>query len=120
MFEKLSNIFNKNKPKIRPDAQPLTDSNGNIIKESAIQYIGQNRLLKIPNTAAALIMYDDNRVEMVMQKVVADQQELSDREETLVAIATLMKDPQFCEILRMQFHKIAVNNLNQILQKEEE
>lgn len=119
MFQFIKNIFVKRKIKQEPP-KPLIDENGNVIHESAINYIGQNRLLKIPNDATAIILYKDNRVELVTEKIVDKDQHLSDNEETLMAIAVLMKDPNFCEILRMEFHKMAVNNINKMLHKEDE
>lgn len=122
MFSWLKKIFhlNENKERKQQPPKPLIDDDGNVIHESAITYVGQNRLLKIPNNATALILYNDNRIELVTQKIVDNDQQLSDNEETLMALAVMMKDPNFCEIIRMEFHKMAVNNINKLLRKEGE
>jgi hypothetical protein len=58
-----------------------------------------------------LILHAENQCEVVFTKLYdQDQQDLTQNEELLMALAIFLKQQGFGEMLLSEFHKIALNN----------
>jgi hypothetical protein len=88
------------------------DEEGNIT-ESAIAYNKYDeRFLKLKSEDCAIVLHDDDKVEIVFTKAydVANQT-ITPNEETLMALACFMKQPGFLEMIRDEFRKIAMTRI---------
>jgi hypothetical protein len=60
-------------------------------------------------------MHPDNKVEIIFTKLYdAEQQKITLEEETLMSIAVFLQQPGFAEMLRTEFHNIAMNNISKL------
>lgn len=90
----------------------FVDEDGNVTK-SAITYNKSNeRFLKLRNDDCAIVLHDDDKVEVIFTKAYdVENQTITTNEETLMAIACFMKQPGFLEMIRDEFRKIAMNKI---------
>ena len=108
MFNFLKNIFkSKNK-------NDLTDEKGNLIHKSSVKYFKNNqRFLRLNNDSCAIIIHDDNNIEVVLTKHYdAENQNLTENEEELMALAVFMKQDGFLSMILDEFRKIVKNTVN--------
>jgi hypothetical protein len=84
--------------------------------ESALIYNKQGeRFLKLDDNTCALVIHPDNKIEVVLTKLYnKDTQEITETEETLMAMAIYLKQEGFADLLRHEFHKMAMTNLNNL------
>ena len=106
------NFFKKKKENFSKN--DLVDENGKLIKKSSIE-VNQNgkRFLKLDDSSCAIVLYDDNNVEVVFTKSYNDEnQEITENEEVLMALALFMKQPGFLEMIVSEFRKIAMSKIS--------
>lgn len=109
LFDKIKNIFK------RSDARKndyVDSKTGQTIK-SSLEY-GRNgeRFLKLNDSSCALVLYPGGQVEVIFTKLYdANEQQITLEEETLMSLAIFMKQPGFLELLRHEFHTIAMKNV---------
>ena len=102
--------FLKRKKKSKND---LVDKNGKLIRESSISIDKHNkRFLKLDDQTCAIVLYPDNNVEVVFTKNYKNEnQEITENEEVLMALALFMKQPGFLEMIITEFRKIAMEKI---------
>ena len=103
--------FFKRKNKNKND---LVDKNGNVIKKSSIVNDRNNvRFLKLGDDSCGLVLYPDNNVEVIFTKAYdVKNQNITENEEVLMALALFMKQPGFLEMIVSEFGKIAMNKIS--------
>lgn len=103
--------FFKRKNKNKND---LIDKNGNVIKKSSIVNDRNNvRFLKLGDDSCGLVLYPDNNVEVIFTKAYdVKNQNITENEEVLMALALFMKQPGFLEMIVSEFRKIAMNKIS--------
>lgn len=103
--------FFKRKNKNKND---LVDKNGNVIKKSSIVNDRNNvRFLKLGDDSCGLVLYPDNNVEVIFTKAYdVKNQNITENEEVLMALALFMKQPGFLEMIVSEFRKIAMNKIS--------
>lgn len=80
-------------------------------KNPALIEKNNKRFLSLANDDCALILHAENQCEVVFTKLYdQDQQDLTQNEELLMALAIFLKQQGFGEMLLSEFHKIALNN----------
>ena len=96
----------------RKNKNDYVDEKGHVT-ESAIYNKAGERFLKLKNDDCAIVLHEDDKVEVVFTKAYDVQnQTITDNEETLMAIACFMKQPGFLEMIRDEFRKIAMNKIS--------
>jgi len=107
----LFDIFRKNKNK-----NDLYDENGHLIQKSAIAYDHHNnRFLSLKNDDCAIVLHGDNNVEIIFSKFYdGETQQISENEETMMALATFMKQPGFLEMMINEFRRLAKANIGKL------
>lgn len=122
MFTKIKNLIKSKQVKqenVQQEQQTVTDftdpTTGQVTK-SALSYDRNNeRFLKLDAESCALVMHPDNKVEIIFTKLYdAEQQKITLEEETLMSIAVFLQQPGFAEMLRTEFHNIAMNNISKL------
>lgn len=90
------------------------------ITKSAIEYNKANeRFLKLDDKSCAIVLHPGGKVEVIFTRLYnQEQQKVTVEEETLMAIAIFMRQPGFSEMLRHEFHQIAMNNISTLTEKE--
>jgi hypothetical protein len=83
------------------------------VTKSSIEYNNANeRFLKLADTSCAMILHQGGKIEIVFTRLYdKENQRVSLEEETLMAIGIFMKQPGFAEMLRHEFHQIAMNDI---------
>lgn len=106
-------MFNFFKRKQEITKNDLTDENGKLIKKSSLVTDKNNkRFLKLDDSSCAIVLYQDNNVEVIFTKSYDDKnQEITQNEEVLMALALFMKQPGFLEMMLTEFRKIAMEKI---------
>ena len=73
-------------------------------------YRDNNRYLLMKNDDCALVLHNDNQVEVIFTKYYKDNQDITPNEDLLMALAVYLKQPGFGEMLITEFHRIAMKN----------
>lgn len=117
MFKKLFNIFKKKNLENKRD---LLDEDGNVVKESSLTFDRNNvRFLKLKDDACAIILHPDNNVEVIFTKFYDNQnQNITDNEEVLMALALFMKQRGFLEMIISEFRNIAMNKISTLTNED--
>lgn len=112
-------LFNFLKKKNKND---LYDADGNLVQKSAIAYDHHNnRFLSLKNDDCAIVLHDNNNVEVIFSKFYdAESQKISDNEEVMMALATFMKQPGFLEMIIDEFRKLAKTNIEKLTDQIDE
>lgn len=118
MFNFIKKIFSKNKEISKND---LVDEQGNLIKKSSISTNKNGtRYLKLEDSSCAIVLYEDNNVEVIFTKSYdMKNQEITPNEETLMALALFMKQPGFLEMIVSEFRKIAMEKISTLTEEKE-
>lgn len=97
------------------------DSETGEVTKSAIIYNKNNeRLLKLENDSCALVIHGGGKVEVIFTKLYDDEnQRVTAEEELLMSIALFLRQPGFGELLRNEFHNIAMDNVSKLTEVEE-
>lgn len=111
-------FFKKNKKNNKND---LINDEGKVIKKSSIATNKNGkRFLNLDDKSCAIILYEDNNVEVVFTKSYnIDDQEITLNEEFLMALALFMKQEGFIEMMISEFRKIAMNKISTLTQEKE-
>lgn len=119
MFKFLKNIFSKNKEEISKN--DLVDEKGNLIRKSSITTNKNgSRYLKLDDSSCAIILYEDNNVEVIFTKNYNNEnQEITSNEEVLMSLALFMKQPGFIEMIISEFRKIAMEKISTLTGEKE-
>jgi hypothetical protein len=105
----------KRKNKEDVSKNDLTDGNGKLIKKSSIETNKNgNRFLRLDDDSCAIVLYGDNNVEVIFTKSYNTNQEITENEETLMALALFMKQPGFLEMMISEFRKIASSKISKL------
>lgn len=131
MFKLIKNLFRKKKQEVKSVNQieqqqtvslnDYVDPKTGEVTKSAILYNKQNeRLLKLDNDSCAIVMHPQGKVEVIFTKLYDEQeQRITPEEETLMSIAIFLNKPGFAELLRTEFHNIAMDNISKLTETEE-
>lgn len=91
------------------------------ITESALEYGKQGRYLKLKDNDCALVIHDQNKIEVIFTKLYdAEKQQFTSEEQTLMSIAIFLKQPGFSDLIRHEFNKIATRSISQLTSEKEE
>lgn len=125
IFKKILKLFvnEKEQTYIPNHYDPIIDhidkETGEITKSAIIYNKANERFLKLNDKSCAMVIHPHGKVEVIFTKLYDEQdQKITIEEETLMAIAVFLKQPGFAEMLRTEFHNIAMDNLS-ILTKEQ-
>ena len=100
MLEKLKKIFIKDNKKSQ-----------NIKKSNSVEETVAGRFLKLGNKDCALIMHEDDQCEVVFTKLYnSENQNFTNNEEFLMALAIFLKQPGFGDMLVAEFRRVAIKN----------
>jgi hypothetical protein len=117
LFSKLSSIFKSNKSTVKDYVDPKT---GAVTKSSVFYNKAEERFLKLDNDSCAMVIHPGGKVEVVFTKLYdKDEQRVTAEEETLMSIALFMRQPGFAELLRNEFHNIAMDNISKLTEVED-
>lgn len=85
------------------------------ITKSAIEYNKNKRFLKLNNNDCAMVIHQKGQIEIILTKLYdKENQIITPEEQTLMSIAIFLKQPGFAEMLRHEFHQIAMRNVNDL------
>ena len=106
----------------RKNKNDLIDKNGNIIeKSSLIKSKSGERFLKLSDDSCAIVIHPKNNVEVIFTKLYDPQnQQITDNEESLMALALFMKQPGFLEMIKQEFRKIAMERITNLTETEKD
>lgn len=106
-------MFNLFKRKQKKSTVDLVDEKGKVIRESSIAIDKHNkRFLKLDDQSCAIVLYPDDNVEVIFTKNYKNEnQEITNNEEVLMALALFMKQPGFLEMIISEFRKIAMEKI---------
>ena len=115
-------MFNFFKKKEKKTVSDLVDEHGNVVKHSSVTYDRHNqRFLKLADDCCAMIIHPDNDVEIVFTKLYdAENQKITDNEETLMSLAIFMQQPGFADLIKQEFRRIAMENVSTLTNKNKE
>lgn len=121
---KLFNWFKKNKPELTEETYTSNDyidpETGETTKSSIEYNRADERFLKLDDKSCAMIIHPGSKVEVVFTRLYdKTNQRVTLEEETLMAIAIFMRQPGFAEMLRHEFHQIAMNNISTLTENGE-
>jgi hypothetical protein len=121
---KLFNWFKKNKPELEEETYNSNDyidpETGETTKSSIEYNRADERFLKLDDKSCAMIIHPGSKVEVVFTRLYdKTNQRVTLEEETLMAIAIFMRQPGFAEMLRHEFHQIAMNNISTLTENGE-
>jgi hypothetical protein len=121
---KLFNWFKKNKPELEEETYNSNDyidpETGETTKSSIEYNRADERFLKLDDKSCAMIIHPGSKVEVVFSRLYdKTNQRVTLEEETLMAIAIFMRQPGFAEMLRHEFHQIAMNNISTLTENGE-
>jgi len=121
---KLFNWLKKNKPELKEDTYTSNDyidpDTGETTKSSIEYNRADERFLKLDDKSCAMIIHPGSKVEVVFTRLYdKTNQRVTLEEETLMAIAIFMRQPGFAEMLRHEFHQIAMNNISTLTENGE-
>lgn len=71
-----------------------------------------DRYMKLPDDACAIVMYNNDKVEVICTKMKSSEDPITANEMTLMAFAMMLKQPGFAEMLRNEFKNIAMDRLS--------
>lgn len=119
LLTKIKSIFNRKQDYNNHD---FVDPNTGEVTKSSIHYNrAQERFLKLDDQSCAMVLHPGGKVEVVFTRLYdKDEQRITYEEETLMSIAVFMKQPGFAEMLRNEFHNIAMNNISTLTDTKEE
>lgn len=131
MFDFLTKFFNKNKQinrntniQTKPNVHPndYVDKQTGEVTKSAILYDKNNeRLLKLENDSCAMVIHSGGKVEVIFTKLYDEEnQRVTAEEELLMSIALFLRQPGFGELLRNEFHNIAMDNVSKLTEIKDE
>lgn len=93
----------------------LKDNKTGQVTESALEYNTKGRYLKMKDSDCAMVMHEGGKVEIIFTKLYDPQnQEVTDEEQTLMAIGVFLKQPGFSELIRHEFNRIASRNVDDL------
>lgn len=109
------NFFKKKK------TNDLTDKNGNIVqKSSLIKSKTGERFLKLNDDSCAIILHPGNNVEIIFTRLYdSENQQITENEESLMALALFMKQPGFLGMVINEFRKIAKERISSLTDENE-
>jgi hypothetical protein len=109
-------LFKKKKKEIKSTVTDYIDPSTGEVTKSSVKYDKNNsRFLELDNQSCAMIIHPNSKIEVVFTKLYdSENQRVTVEEETLMAIALFMKQPGFAELLRKEFHSLAMNNISKI------
>lgn len=117
LFAKIGSIFKSDKSNIKDYIDPAT---GEVTKSSVFYNKASERFLKLDNNSCAMVIHPGGKVEVVFTKLYdKDEQRVTAEEETLMSIALFMRQPGFAELLRNEFHNIAMDNISKLTEVED-
>lgn len=91
------------------------------ITKSALEYGTQGRFLKLKDNDCALVIHEQNKVEVIFTKLYdAEKQQFTPEEQTLMSIAIFLRQPGFSDLIRHEFNRIATRSINQLTKEKEE
>ena len=109
------NFFKKKKP-----SKDFYDKDGNIIEKSSLINAKNGRFLKLDDDTCAIILHPGNNVEVIFTKLYDNEkQEITENEESLMALALFMKQPGFLELIKHEFRKIANERISSLTENKE-
>ena len=130
MFDFLTKLFNnkQNKQTNNSIQKPEHNQNDYIdektgeVTKSAILYDKNNeRLLKLENDSCAMVIHGGGKIEVIFTKLYDEEnQRVTAEEELLMSIALFLRQPGFGELLRNEFHNIAMDNISKLTEVKEE
>lgn len=101
--------------------QDLKDNLTGDITKSSLFYNNSNRLLKLQNNDCAIVMHPKGKIEIIFTKLYdKDNQNITPEEQTLMSIAIFLQKPGFAELLRHEFHQIAMRNINELIEEDKQ
>lgn len=108
------NLFKRKNKSVTPAIQDYIDpETGELTKSSVVYDKNNTRFLKLDNASCAMIMHPNGKIEVVFTKLYDEEkQQVTIEEETLMSIAMFMRQPGFAELLRKEFHNIAMKNIS--------
>jgi hypothetical protein len=115
-----SKLFKSKKQPVINNVTDFVDENTGEVTKSAIIYDKNNdRLLKLENDSCAIVMHGGGKVEVVFTRLYDDKnQRVTEEEETLMAIAMLLRQTGFTELVRTTFHNVAMKNITKLTKDE--
>jgi hypothetical protein len=97
----------------------VDEKTGEVTKSAIIYDKNKDRLLKLDNDSCAIVIHSGGKVEVIFTHLYDNEkQRVTAEEETLMAIAMLIKQPGFNELIRTTFHNIAMKNISQITETD--
>ena len=109
----MKNILSKIKGLFISQQQDVTNKEVNTNnKPSSVVYKNNARFLSFKDSDCALILHQDNQVQVVFTKYYHQKQEITPSQELLMALAMYLKQPGFGDMLITEFHRIAMKNSN--------
>lgn len=114
MLKQFLNKFKKlfiNSQDYNKSEELLSKKAKEVRKNPALIEKNNKRFLSLANDDCALILHAENQCEVVFTKLYdQNNQNLTQNEELLMALAIFLKQQGFGEMLLTEFHKIALNN----------
>ena len=105
-------LFKRSKRTVTDYVDPKTGE----VTKSAVQ-IGKRgeRFLKLNDGDCGFVIHSGGKVEVIFTKLYnTEDQQVTIEEETLMALAVFLKQKGFAEMIRHEFHKLAMNDLNSL------
>lgn len=117
-----SSIKQSTKSVIQQNPNDYVDPTSGKVTKSAILYDKNNeRLLKLENDSCAIVIHGGGKIEVIFTKLYDEEnQRVTAEEELLMSIALFLKQPGFGELLRNEFHNIAMDNVSKLTEVKEE
>lgn len=120
-------IFKKEKKEDTKETENVSKNDyvdpetGEVTKSAIIYDKNNDRLLKLDNDSCAIVMHKGGKVEVIFTKLYDNEsQRVTEEEELLMSIAIFLRQPGFGELLRNEFHKIAMDNVSILTEVEDE
>lgn len=90
------------------------------VTKSALEYSKLNeRFLKLEDDSCGIVIHHGGKVEVIFTRMYNEkEQSITPEEETLMAIAIFLNKPGFAEVLRNEFHNIAMDNISKLTEVE--
>lgn len=130
MFAFITKLFKNKKQDIKTNIDQqdqknkndYIDPNSGEVTRSAIIYDKNNeRLLKLENDSCAMVIHGGGKVEVIFTKLYDEEnQRVTAEEELLMSIALFLRQPGFGELLRNEFHNIAMDNISKLTDVKED
>ena len=116
------NWFKKKTPKQKQavPSKDYVDPNTGEVTKSSLEYSKANeRFLKLEDDSCGIVIHRGGKVEVIFTRMYNEKdQSITPEEETLMAIAIFLNKPGFAELLRNEFHNIAMENISKLTEVE--